>query len=66
MSLTTIALALGLVLVLEGLVFALAPSRIEDLLRMMAQLPLDARRMIGALAIVLGVLVITATVVLSG
>jgi len=55
MTLSTVILALGLVLVLEGLVFALAPSRVEDLLRQFAQLPQGARRLIGALAIVCGV-----------
>ena len=39
MALSTVILALGLVLVLEGLVFALAPSRIEDLLKVLTQLP---------------------------
>jgi uncharacterized protein YjeT (DUF2065 family) len=51
---STLVLALGLVLVLEGLVFALAPSRIEDLLRALTELSEGARRLIGALALVLG------------
>ena len=59
MTLSTLVLALGLVLVLEGLVFALAPSRIEELLRALAQLPEGARRLIGALALVLGIGLIT-------
>jgi uncharacterized protein YjeT (DUF2065 family) len=63
---STLVLALGLVLVLEGLVFALAPSRIEELLRLFAQLSLDVRRMIGALALVLGAVLITLSGVLSG
>lgn len=54
MTFSTLLLALGLVFVLEGLVFALAPSRMEDLLRALAQLPEGARRLIGALALVLG------------
>jgi uncharacterized protein YjeT (DUF2065 family) len=53
-TISTLVLALGLVLVLEGLVFALAPSRIEDLLRALTELPEGARRLIGALALVLG------------
>ena len=54
MTLSTLVLALGLVFVLEGLVFALAPFRLEELLRALAQLPENARRLIGALALVLG------------
>ena len=53
-----VLLALGLVLILEGLVFALAPSRIEDLLKAMGQMPLEARRLIGLLALVAGVVLI--------
>lgn len=50
-----ILLALGLVLVLEGLALALAPSRIEDLLAFFAGLTRDQRRLIGLLALALGV-----------
>lgn len=66
MTFSTLVLALGLVLVLEGLVIALAPSRMEELLRVLAQLPIETRRMIGALALVLGVLLMTASGMLSG
>lgn len=59
MTFSTLVLALGLVLILEGLVFALAPFRVEDLLRALSQLPVGARRLIGALALVLGGLLIT-------
>ena len=48
-------LAIGLVLVVEGLVFALAPSRLEDLLAVLKPLPLDARRALGLGAVALGV-----------
>ena len=37
-------LGLGLVCVIEGLVLALAPLRMEDLLRVLAQLSPDRRR----------------------
>jgi len=50
--------ALGLVLVIEGLVFALAPSRIEELLETFARMPLGTRRGLGLAAIALGVLLI--------
>ena len=47
-------LALGLVLIVEGLAYALAPSFIERMLEVMRPLPDLVRRQIGALAIVLG------------
>ena len=50
-----ILLALGLVLAVEGLVLALAPRRIEDALRLIASLGLDQRRVIGLVALALGV-----------
>ena len=53
-----IALGLGLVLVFEGLVFALAPSRLEDLVRLIAETNVETRRLIGLAAIALGVLTI--------
>jgi uncharacterized protein len=53
-----IVLALGLVLAVEGLVLALAPRRIEDALRLIASLGVDQRRMIGLVALALGVLIV--------
>ena len=50
--------ALGLVFVIEGLVFALAPSRIEDLLETFAKMPLGTRRTLGLGAIALGVMIV--------
>ena len=52
-------LAIGLVFILEGLVVALAPSRIEDLLRLIAQLPIDQRRLVGLIAITVGVFLVS-------
>jgi uncharacterized protein YjeT (DUF2065 family) len=49
-------LALGLVLVLEGLVYALAPSLLERLLEALRQLPEGALRQMGALAVVTGLI----------
>lgn len=51
----TALLALGLVLILEGLVYALAPSLIEDLLEALRALPLEQRRFVGLAALALGV-----------
>lgn len=50
-----VLLAVGLVLVVEGLVFALAPSRIEDMLAMFTRIPVETRRMIGLGALAVGV-----------
>ena len=55
---STILLAIGLVLCVEGLVFALAPSRLEDLLEVLRRLPVETRRNIGLGALALGVLLV--------
>jgi len=47
-------LGLGLVLIVEGLVYALAPSLIEDLLAALRQLTLEARRLVGLAALAAG------------
>ncbi|SHI60318.1 DUF2065 family protein [Wenxinia saemankumensis] len=54
----TVLWALGLVLIVEGLVVALAPSRVEDLLAALRALPVEARRLIGFLALTLGALLL--------
>jgi uncharacterized protein YjeT (DUF2065 family) len=54
----TIILALGLVLVVEGLAFALAPSRIDEALELMRRLPVEARRTLGLGALAIGVVLI--------
>ncbi|RLJ60195.1 hypothetical protein BCF46_0392 [Litoreibacter meonggei] len=54
--LTHIALAVGLVLVVEGLVLALAPSRMEDIVKALAEIPPETRRMLGLVTVALGVL----------
>ena len=54
----TIVLALGLVLVLEGLAFALAPSRIDEALELLRRLPVEARRYVGLTAVTVGVLLV--------
>jgi hypothetical protein len=51
-------LGLGLVLVIEGLAIALAPSRIEQVLAFLATLGHDRRRLIGLTAVAFGVLFI--------
>ena len=54
-----LVLGLGMVLVIEGLVFALAPSRLEDLLRLMSQIPVETRRLIGLAAVTLGAVLVS-------
>lgn len=54
-------LGIGMVLVIEGLVLALAPSRLEELLAALQQIGPEARRILGLLCIVLGLAVIWAT-----
>ena len=53
-----VLLGLGLVLVFEGLVFALAPSRLEDLIKLIADTPIETRRVFGLAAIAIGVLLV--------
>jgi uncharacterized protein len=55
---TLMLTAFGLVLVVEGLAFALAPSRIEDALRWLAGMPADRRRMLGLGMVAVGVAVV--------
>lgn len=53
-----IAVAVGLLMVVEGLVLALAPSRIEEVLEFLRRLSVENRRMLGLVAIAAGVLTI--------
>jgi uncharacterized protein YjeT (DUF2065 family) len=51
-------LGLGLVAIVEGLALALAPSRLRDLLEALDRIGPDARRLIGLLAITIGLVLI--------
>jgi len=51
-------LALGLVLIVEGLVYALAPSLVERMLVALSALPEETRRTIGLVSLALGVVVV--------
>lgn len=62
---TMILLALGLVLVVEGLALALAPLRIIEVLRMLVALGRDRCRMLGLGAVALGVVLIWITHILA-
>lgn len=52
----TVLLALGLVLIVEGLAWALAPSAIEAMLEALRQMPIEARRLAGLAAIAFGLI----------
>lgn len=52
---STLLLGLGLVLVIEGLVLALAPLRMEQILQALAGLGFEQRRFLGLLAAAVGV-----------
>ncbi len=52
--LATGALALGLVLIVEGLVYALAPGMIERMLEALREIPPETRRIVGLAAMATG------------
>ena len=52
---TWLLLALGLVAIVEGLVLALAPSRLEQVLALLQQLSRDQRRFAGLASVAVGV-----------
>ena len=49
-------LALGLVMIVEGLAYVLAPSLVERVLEVLRSLPIPARRQMGALVVVSGLI----------
>ena len=53
-----LGLALGLVAVIEGLVLVLAPRRMEDALRSIARISVEARRTVGLVTVAIGVLIV--------
>lgn len=53
-----VLLGLGLVLLIEGLVYALAPSLVEQLLTLLRELPEDARRRVGLISMAAGLLLL--------
>lgn len=56
----TTLLALGLVLIVEGLVYALAPSLVEQLLEALRALPVTTRRNLGLAALSVGLILVWA------
>ena len=59
-------LALGLVMMIEGLAYALAPSLIERMLEMLRSLPEAAVRQIGWLIVVSGAILVWLAFQLGG
>lgn len=55
---STLFLALGLVLIVEGLAIALAPSRLEEVVELLARLSRDRRRLLGLGALAVGILLV--------
>ncbi len=53
---SVILLAFGLVMIVEGLAYALAPSLVERMLEALRTLPEGALRQIGALVVVTGLI----------
>ena len=58
MALKEIIMALGLLAVIEGLVLALVPLRLEDLLKVLRETPIQTLRNIGLGVMALGVAII--------
>ena len=54
----TLLLAIGLVFVLEGLVLALAPSRLEQVLEILRQIGPERTRTLGLLVVSGGVMLV--------
>lgn len=58
MTLTDIGTGIAMVLILEGLVYALAPSLVERLLEALREMPLEMRRNLGLLTVVTGLILL--------
>ncbi len=63
---STVLLALGLVMIIEGLAYALAPSLVERLLEMLRALPESAVRQVGWLVVVTGAIFVWAAWQIGG
>jgi hypothetical protein len=59
-------LALGLVLVVEGLIWALVPQLVEDLLEALRAMPIETRRLAGFAALFAGLALVWAGGLVGG
>lgn len=50
--------AVGLVFVIEGLLYVIAPARLKSMLAMMEQIPDDTLRLLGVVAVASGVAIV--------
>ncbi len=55
---TDILTGIALVLVIEGLVYALAPSLIERLLEALREMPIETRRNLGLMTFATGIVLL--------
>ena len=55
---STLIWGIGLVLVIEGLVYALAPLFVENMLRQMSEIPVKSRRIFGVSSALLGAVIL--------
>ena len=55
---STILYGLGLVLIIEGLVYVLAPHFVEKMLVSLKEMPSEQRRLVGACMALLGSLIL--------
>ncbi|EAU44091.1 MULTISPECIES: DUF2065 domain-containing protein [Salipiger] len=53
-----IATGIAMVLIIEGLVYALAPSLVERMLEALRQMPIETRRRLGLVTVATGVLML--------
>ena len=53
-----IATGIAMVLIIEGLVYALAPSLVERMLEALRQMPIETRRRLGLVTVTTGVLML--------
>ncbi len=60
MTLQTLVAAVGLAVFFEGALFALAPSRLTEIVQLISRMPLGRRRVIGLIMMAFGVLVCAA------
>ncbi|MBU2960381.1 DUF2065 domain-containing protein [Citreicella sp. C3M06] len=58
MTATDIATGIAMVLVIEGLVYALAPSLVERLLEALRMMPIEARRALGLASLATGLVLL--------
>lgn len=60
-----ILIGLGLVFAFEGLVFALLPGRLEEIVKLISSMPVETRRVVGLISMALGILLIWAAHLIS-